>query len=519
MEPDQIGHGPRTSPLGKVPVYPEARPTVRRPISRLLGHVRKERLFLIRAVQMYRSYQGDPSFTISPTEAVRRVGGDLYVECKVAYPISSCRMKVGVQSYILSPSEQSLEDDVVYHGGGLEKGECGAHIRRIKEEWNGNISCTLPPRTGNVEITHSMRLVVAKPPTDVLLLAPPQPSFNIDDKFMAQCVVADGRPAAKITWFLDEVPLVDGLHQPIITDSNDLQTISQNISRILVADDNGKTLTCRAEHEALDQPKERKRQILVQYPPQRLEQGTITIFGLKLGAEGRLNVTVRANPLPTAEWTVGDQRLVAPQGNEHSNVVALSPLHLGNGYYNVTLLLSNIKKEDVDRKYYLRVTNDLGSEEFVVLISTMDEPAGVELEAGAIVGIVIAVLALLIAISMVVFAKATGRWCFSAGRARDHTKSSGESDTESAVGGRERSRLAGLGARMRAALPRAKDKVQATESHATETEEKPLSEDKKGVVYAELALGDQAATEKPPPPSAEYAEIVYSDQPPKETKE
>ncbi|XP_059061591.1 fasciclin-3 isoform X3 [Achroia grisella] len=482
--------------------------------------------------------KGEPSFTITPPEAVRRVGGELFVECKVAYQINSCRIKVGDQSYILSPSGQNSEDDVIYHGGGLQAGECGAHIRRIREEWNGNITCSLPPRTGNVEISHSMTLIVARPPSVIHLVSPQQPAFNEGEKFTAQCVVPDGRPPAKITWFLDENPLFEGIHQPIITgEPNDLQTISQNISRILVADDDAKTLTCRAEHEALDLPREAKRQILVHYPPQRLEQGTITIFGLKLGAEGRLNVTIRANPAPKAEWTVGDQRLVAPQSNDHANIAALEPLRLGNGYYNITLLLYRIEKEDVERKYYLRVSNDLGSEEFTVLISTMDEPAGVELETGAIVGIVIAVLVLLIAVSLVVFAKATDRWCFADSRARDHTKSSGEStpagdvlleaglpvpsrtsDTESAVGGRERSRLAGLSARVRAALPRAKDKVQATESHATETEEKPLSEDKKGVVYAELALGDQPSTEKPPPPSAEYAEIVYTDQP-KETKE
>lgn len=46
----------------------------------------------------------------------------------------------------------------------------------------------------------------------------------------------------------------------------------------------------------------------------------------------------------------------------------------------------------------------------------------------------------------------------------------------------------------------------------------PLSEEKKGVVYAELALGEQPAA-KPPPPSTEYAEIVYTEQPPKENKE
>ncbi|CAB3252588.1 unnamed protein product [Arctia plantaginis] len=102
------------------------------------------------------------------------------------------------------------------------------------------------------------------------------------------------------------------------------------------------------------------------------------------------------------------------------------------------------------------------------------------------------------------------------GRRRDNPRSSGESsDTESAVGGRERSRIAQISARMRSVLPKAKDKVQATETQM-ETEEK--AEEKKGIVYAELALGDQTSTEKPQPPSTEYAEIVYNEQP-KENKE
>ncbi|CAF4887932.1 unnamed protein product [Pieris macdunnoughi] len=101
---------------------------------------------------------------------------------------------------------------------------------------------------------------------------------------------------------------------------------------------------------------------------------------------------------------------------------------------------------------------------------------------------------------------------------RDQGKSSGESsDTESAVG-RQKSRLSQLSARVRAVLPKGRDRVQATGN--TEVEPENVADEKKGVVYAELALGDQNA-EKPPPPSTEYAEIVYTDQPPqiKENKE
>ncbi|CAH4032391.1 unnamed protein product [Pieris brassicae] len=366
---------------------------------------------------------------ITPREAVRRVGDNLTVLCKVSYPIDSCRMTVGSTPYRLIPSQQ--DEEVVYSGQGLQFGECGAHIKHIKEEWNGNISCMLPPPSGSIEVTGIMRLVVAKPPANPQLISPPQSNFKEGDIFMAQCIVPNGRPVAKITWFLDDDQFLTGVHQPIITSEPgiDLETISQNITKELSADDNGKRLVCRAEHEALDSPREAARQLVVYYPPKRTEAGQITIFGLKIGSEGRLNVTVRANPPPEAQWTVGELVLAAPQKNEDSSITALEPVHLGGGYYNVTLVLTAVAKEDVDRTYYLRVTNDLGREEFALRLSTMDEPAarkeitsllsfdvyGVQLSPGAIAGIVVAILLLITLVSLTVFAKATDRWCF-AGR-------------------------------------------------------------------------------------------------------
>ncbi|XP_026317412.1 fasciclin-3 isoform X2 [Hyposmocoma kahamanoa] len=477
---------------------------------------------------------------ITPQQAVRRVGEDLIVTCKVNYQAEACRMIVGQTSYLLRPGNQ--DGDVIYHGPGLDKGVCGMHIRRVKEEWNGNISCMIPPPRGSIELQATMRLIVAHAPELPVLIGPQQTTFHEGDRFEAQCVVARGRPAATIKWFLDDEALLGSeLHEPSTEgeSTSDLVTVRQNVTRVLRADDSGRRLTCRSEHEALEQYREASRQLQVHYPPKRVDAdgNQLTIFGLKIGDQGRLNVTVRSNPPPSVEWTVGDQVLVAPNQNGDGTITAMPPVPLGNGFYNLTLILARVAKEDVERTYFLRAVNDLGREEVAVRISTMDEPAGVELDTGAIVGIVVGVLALLVAVFLVVFAKATDRWCFAAGRGRDHAKASGEStpagdvlltslaarpsDTESAAGGgaRERQgRLAALGARVRGVLPKARDKVQATEAQGAEGDEKPLSEEKKGVVYAELALGEQPAA-KPPPPSTEYAEIVYTEQPPKENKE
>lgn len=70
--------------------------------------------------------------------------------------------------------------------------------------------------------------------------------------------------------------------------------------------------------------------LLFSDPPKRVDgdSNQLTIFGLKIGDQGRLNVTVRSNPPPRVEWTVGDQQLVAPQQNEDATITALQPVPL-----------------------------------------------------------------------------------------------------------------------------------------------------------------------------------------------
>ncbi|XP_063632739.1 fasciclin-3-like isoform X1 [Cydia splendana] len=482
---------------------------------------------------------------ITPREAVRQVGESLDVLCKVNYPISFCRVEIGRDSYTI-PSNSPAPGDPTYYGRGLQEGECGAHITNIKEAWNGDVYCSVPQQIGSREIKQSMKLIVARPPGNPeLIVSPPQNELKEGETIRAICRVPRGRPAANITWHLGDEEILNGLKPPVISNSSEpgLEDVTQELNKVLTADDDKKQLACRVSHLGLNRPLEARRQLDVQYPPRRADGNSdeqITIFGLKIQEDGRLNVTVRSNPEPTVEWKVSDVTLVPGHPNSHPNEnsvwTALHPLRLpqdevhGSGYFNVTLVLSPVTSEDVERNYFLTLSNKHGEKRLMVKLSTLEQPAGMELEAGAIVGIVVGVLILLLAVFLVVFAKATDRWCFAGGRGRDHTKNSGEStpagdvliegfplpsrtsDTESAVGGRP-SRLANLGARVRSVLPRGKDKVQATEPQA----DKPLAEEKKGVVYAELALGEQTS-DKPQPPSTEYAEIVYTEQP-KETRE
>lgn len=68
--------------------------------------------------------------------------------------------------------------------------------------------------------------------------------------FEDRCIVADGRPGANISFFLDNEELVHGVAAPEEYNQNDAITVVRRVSFKIEDQHNGKTLTCRAEHFA-----------------------------------------------------------------------------------------------------------------------------------------------------------------------------------------------------------------------------------------------------------------------------
>lgn len=75
--------------------------------------------------------------------------------------------------------------------------------------------------------------------------------FEIDQKIEVRCIARDGRPAAKLSWFLDNEPITDNLssEQPtesLASNNQTLYTAQQTMTRYIRAGDDHKTITCRA---------------------------------------------------------------------------------------------------------------------------------------------------------------------------------------------------------------------------------------------------------------------------------
>lgn len=143
--------------------------------------------------------------------------------------------------------------------------------------------------------------------------------------------------------------------------------------------------------------------------PQPLQENRV--YGLPLGQTALINVTITANPRPRIEWSIDG--IVIPQGTQNERYESYQPVDLGNGTYNVTLAVAGLTVEDTAKTYYLKASNEFGIQDYSVLISSSPHVDATGIDTGSIIGIIVGVAILLIIISVIVFARATGKWCFS----------------------------------------------------------------------------------------------------------
>ncbi|XP_050484853.1 fasciclin-3 isoform X2 [Bombus huntii] len=473
-----------------------------------------------------------------------RLGESLQILCRVGRPLRVCRVEIpGEEGGMVLSKGQPSEDGIEYYGEGTEAGQCGVHIAKIKESHDGIFKCTLTTTERRAEAQASTRIIVAKPPNNPELHASPGSDgrniYRKGEKLEVSCSAPAGRPAANVSLFLDDEP-IGNEERPTIYDSNldDNSLAVQNASRSLDWTDNGKILRCVASHIALDRPKETTMQLQVFYPPQ--PQPTIERFGYVVGRQGIVNVTVYANPRPHFKWRVNNEIITEGNPDESNRLETSTAVDLGRGAWSVILTIDSVQKSDTEKDYILEARNDEGAYEYRIILSTATEPAGpfghfygVDLDAGSIIAIVVGALVLLLTVFILIFARATGRWCFAGNTT---SRNLGESsDTESA-GRYSRTEVDGSRGERKSRISlsrlfkRNKDKVSGADTDTVRTvvtvdDEKlqpgmPGAQETKlnpttgegGIVYAELDLTQQqqSVPRRLNEDKTEYAEILYT---------
>ncbi|XP_033150090.1 fasciclin-3 isoform X3 [Drosophila busckii] len=373
---------------------------------------------------------------VEPNTALLNEGDRTELLCRYGRPLTYCRIEIPGENKVLNLSPVwSKTPGFTYYGAGLNAGQCGVSIERVKASNNGQVKCSLGVE--GEELTGTIDLVVALRPQQPIIELISKPNregfFDEGTQFNARCSVANGRPPANISWYIDNMPANKRTTpldiQTTTHDNVELATSVQEISWHLSADDSNRKLVCRSHHQTDREslpPQEAAYIINVRYAP--VHQPEALVYGLYLDHTAYVNITIRASPPPNVEWTVDGK--VVPQGHYEERYSALEPQYVGNDEYNVTLVIAGLTLEDTTKTYNLRASNNLGTTDYQVRISSSSKPPSSSLDVAAIVGIVVAVAVLVLIVLLVLFARATGRWCF--GGKSIKTPTNETSDTESA---------------------------------------------------------------------------------------
>ncbi|XP_034126457.1 fasciclin-3 isoform X3 [Drosophila guanche] len=373
---------------------------------------------------------------VEPNTALLNEGDRTELLCRYGRTINYCRIEIPGEQKVLNLSpEWSKTPGFTYYGAGLQAGQCGVTIERVKASNNGQVKCSLGVE--GEELSGTIDLVVALRPQQPIIELLSKPNregyFAEGTQFMARCSVRDGRPPANISWYIDNMPANKQTTplEIISTPTNDNVELSTSVQQIqwhLSPEDSNRKLVCRSHHQTDREtvpPQEAAYIINVRYAP--VHQSEASVYGLYLDHTAIVNITIRASPLPRIEWTI--EGLVVSQGRTEGRYSAYEPQYLGNDEYNVTLAIAGLTLEDTTKIYNLRATNELGLTDYQVRISSSSKPPSNSLDVAAIVGIVVAVAVLVLVVLLVLFARATGRWCFGGKSIKTPTN---ETDTESA---------------------------------------------------------------------------------------
>ncbi|XP_034101643.1 fasciclin-3 isoform X3 [Drosophila albomicans] len=373
---------------------------------------------------------------VEPNTALLNEGDRTELLCRYGRAINYCRIEIPGEQKVLNLSPVwSKTPGFTYYGAGLNAGQCGVSIEHVKASNNGQVKCSLGVE--GEELSGTIDLVVALRPKQPMIELITKPNrdgyFSENTEFHARCIVRDGRPPANISWYIDNMPANKNTNQLQILstpthDNVELSTSVQEIKWHLAPEDSNRKLVCRSHHQTDRESvpaQEAAYIIMVRYAP--VSQPEASVYGLYLEHTAIVNITIRASPPPTIEWNVAG--VVIPQGRTEGRYSAYDPQYLGNDLYNVTLAIGGLTLEDTTKVYQLRASNEIGIADYSVRISSSSKPPSSSLDVAAIVGIVVAIAVLLLIVLLVLFARATGRWCFGGKSLKTPTN---ETDTESA---------------------------------------------------------------------------------------
>ncbi|KAF6212993.1 hypothetical protein GE061_010706 [Apolygus lucorum] len=356
-----------------------------------------------------------PTPTVVPKDEVLyvRPNEPANLLCVSSLPLESCRFDVP-SGRILNPKPGAPPvGGLAYYGDGFEKGHCGLHIQSTTDEWEGNYVCTVFPKDSWDSYKALTAITIAIAPQKPVLSVGDK-YFNEGDRVIAKCKISKGRPAAKISWYLGGEKFTDGLEPPKTYNEDNITTTTEQIfSRPAKYTDHGKDLKCVGEHILLNSSNNNAfKKMFVFFAPK--PEPVFEHRGLPEGDDARVSVVVQGNPPPTFTWSVNNKPFKEGDVDPTGKYRVLAPVQVkdkGPAFWQSTLVIKAITKEDAAKKYTVDAENNQGKQQYSVNISTVPKkPSDIKLSWLKLFMIVFSILFTLIVPPLLIF-WLVKRWC------------------------------------------------------------------------------------------------------------
>ncbi|XP_037090520.1 fasciclin-3-like isoform X2 [Pollicipes pollicipes] len=432
--------------------------------------------------------------------------------------------------------------------------DCTIIIESVTSDHNGKYLCSPFTAAGGQEDAEFAEVIIAQKPVAVEFSGEHAGHSELlasaDEPASITCEARDARPKAELLWYLDDVELFEGVTvEDEVDPGSKLVTSRSTLTYQFSREDDGAGLRCAARHPGYDEQdnQEVSINIMVQYAPYRPEGDLGTLYGFTQDQEGTVTVTSPPTPAPPSwpgRWKAAARSPPASRlRTRRFSSGVLEEVNPAEHQYALTLTIMPVVQSDQDVPFQLRLANAIGESTLDFRMGTGAPPppppqpaaegngptadadgAGRpnsdahngSLDGGAIAGIIVALVLLLLIIGVVVFGRSRGKWCFAA----KPSDAGAEADTESAHDEKTDKpekkpfKLSNLYSSLvtkkrEADVEMADNKDETKELTATEGEQASPKKEAE-VVYAELVLNkDGVKTEvRPSPEKTEYAVIV-----------
>lgn len=143
---------------------------------------------------------GQSDFRVADVDKRRidsQEGEEVSILCRFSSPIQICSFKIPGEDAVIKLSSRwpSRNPNFEYVGNGVENGQCGIKILRMRDTYHGNASCFLDPDDGLREAVGNFEIVIARAPSLPEIRIFNEEKLTPGDKLTAMCTVQDGRPA------------------------------------------------------------------------------------------------------------------------------------------------------------------------------------------------------------------------------------------------------------------------------------------------------------------------------------